>query len=101
MVRAEVDRRKFQAGAESGATHLAPVPDSNSGRLAAALPKASFAELNVGRPIVAGLSTRFLRESNIYLYETPDGEARAAISNVQQLHLIDSISWTLQRDVSA
>jgi general secretion pathway protein E len=62
------------------------------------LPRASPTMLASARPLLAGLSIRFLRENGIYLYET-EGRARAAIADAGKLPLLEPLAWTLQRDL--
>jgi general secretion pathway protein E len=50
------------------------------------------------RPLLSGLSIRFLCENGIYLYET-EGYARAAIADASKLPLLEPLAWTLQRDL--
>ena len=63
-----------------------------------ALPRASPMMLAGARPLLGGLSIRFLRENGIYLYET-EGCARAAIADAGKLPLLEPLAWTLQRDL--
>ena len=51
-----------------------------------------------GRPLLDGLSIRFLRENGIYVYET-EGCARAAIADASKLPLLEPLAWTLHRDL--
>jgi general secretion pathway protein E len=62
-----------------------------------ALPRASPMAL-AGRPLLDGLSIRFLREHGIYVYET-EGCARAAIADASKLPLLEPLAWTLQREL--
>jgi general secretion pathway protein E len=62
-----------------------------------ALPRASPTML-AGRPLLDGLSIRFLRENGIYVYET-EGCARAAIADASKLPLLEPLAWTLHRDL--
>ncbi len=62
--------------------------------------RTSFAELIAGRPLVDRFSPRYLREIGMYLYEGASGQVHAVISDQQQLPLIDTIAWTLQRQVT-
>jgi len=62
------------------------------------LPRASQVMLAGARPLLSGLSIRFLRENGIYLYET-EGYARAAIADASKLPLLEPLAWTLQRDL--
>ena len=62
-----------------------------------ALPRASPTML-AGRPLLDGLSIRFLRENGIYVYET-EGRARAAIADASKLPLLEPLAWTLHRDL--
>jgi general secretion pathway protein E len=62
--------------------------------------RTSFAELVAGRPLVDRFSPRYLREIGMYLYEGASGQVHAVISDQQQLPLIDTIAWTLQRQVT-
>jgi general secretion pathway protein E len=60
------------------------------------LPRTSFEALAAGRPRLDRFSSRFLRDAGVFVYEDGKGEVHAAISNEQQLALIDTIAWTLQ-----
>jgi general secretion pathway protein E len=64
------------------------------------LPKASFEMLAAGRPCLDKFSVQFLREVGMYLYEDAAGDVHAAISNHQQMALVDTVAWTLQCRVS-
>jgi general secretion pathway protein E len=70
------------------------VPSEDATR---ALPRASPMTL-AGRPLLDGLSIRFLRENGIYVYET-EGCARAAIADATKLPLLEPLAWTLHRDL--
>jgi len=61
--------------------------------------RTSFAMLTAGRPLVERFSPRYLREIGMYVYEGSFGEVRAVVSDEQQLRLIDTVAWTLQRRV--
>jgi general secretion pathway protein E len=65
-----------------------------------AIPRTPFTALAAGRPLVDRFSPRNLREIGMYVYEGSSGEVRAAISDEQQLRLIDTVAWTLQRQVT-
>ena len=73
-------------------------PDTTS-TLAAA--HTTFAALAVGRPLLGGLSLRYLREIGMYVYEDAAGKAHAAVASEKQLPLIATVAWTLQRDLIA
>jgi len=62
------------------------------------LPRASPTMLAGARPLLGGLSIRFLRENGIYLYEI-EGCARAAIADAGKLPLLEPLAWTLQREL--
>jgi general secretion pathway protein E len=62
-------------------------------------PQTSFATLAAGRPLVDRFSARYLRDSGIYVYECAAGDVHAAISSKEQLPLVETIAWTLQRRV--
>jgi general secretion pathway protein E len=62
------------------------------------LPRASPMMLADARPLLGGLSLRFLRENGIYVYET-EGCARAAIADAGKLPLLEPLAWTLQREL--
>jgi general secretion pathway protein E len=49
--------------------------------------------------LIDGLSPRFLRDAGVYVYEDAAGQVHAAIASVQQLALIDTLTWTLGRPV--
>ena len=66
--------------------------------VAGVLPRASPMMLAAARPLLDGLSIRFLRENGIYVYET-EGCARAAIADASKLPLLEPLAWTLQRDL--
>lgn len=63
-------------------------------------PRTSFVDLAAGRPLVDRFSARYLCKVGMYVYEDSVGEVRAAISSHEQLPLIDTIAWTLQRKVT-
>ena len=67
----------------------------------APIPRTSFAVLTAGRPLIDRFSTRYLREVGMYVYENTSGDVRAAISSEKQLPLIETVAWTLQRNVTA
>jgi general secretion pathway protein E len=67
----------------------------------AAVPRATFAELAAGKPLTDAFSRRFLRENGVYVYESPSGQARAAVASAQQLPLIGTMAWTLGRELAA
>ena len=46
-------------------------------------------------------SARYLRDVGLYVYEDATGDVRAAISKHEQLPLIETVAWTLQRKVLA
>jgi general secretion pathway protein E len=71
----------------------APPPSEAEAR---GLPRASPTILAGARPLLGGLSIRFLRENGIYLYEI-EGCARAAIADAGKLPLLEPLAWTLQR----
>jgi general secretion pathway protein E len=60
-------------------------------------PRATFAAFAAGRPLLEGLSAKYLREIGMYVYETASGEAHAAVADEAQLPMIETIAWTLQR----
>jgi general secretion pathway protein E len=68
--------------------------------ISAAAP-ATFAALTAGRPLLDGLSLRYLREVGMYVYEDAAGTAHAVVASKQQLPLIATVAWTLQRDLTA
>jgi general secretion pathway protein E len=70
---------------------------SGSTDLSARAPRATYQALIGGKPLLAGLSTRYLRENGVYVYESLSGEARAAVASEQQLPLVETIAWTLGR----
>jgi hypothetical protein len=41
--------------------------------------RTTLAELAAGTPLLDGLSVRYLRDIGMYVYESPSGEARAAV----------------------
>jgi general secretion pathway protein E len=61
----------------------------------------TFAELTAGTPLLDGLSVRYLRDIGMYVYESPSGEARAAVASERQLSLVATVAWTLQRTLVA
>jgi general secretion pathway protein E len=63
--------------------------------------RASFAALAAGRPLVDGFSLRYLRDVGMYVYEDAFGKAHVAVASKELLPLIDTIEWTLQREVTA
>jgi len=63
------------------------------------LPSVSFEELAAGRPCLDRFSLQFLRGAGIYVYEDAAQMARVALSDLQQLALLDTVAWTLQRSV--
>lgn len=65
------------------------------------IPRATFASLAAGRPLLDRLSPRYLRDIGMYIYESPSGEARAAVASELQFPLIKTIEWTLQRELVA
>jgi Type II secretion system (T2SS), protein E, N-terminal domain len=65
------------------------------------LPAATFAELSKGVPLLGSLSLKYLRDVGMYIYENPQGEARVAIADADQLPLLETIAWTLQRQLVA
>jgi general secretion pathway protein E len=64
------------------------------------LPRASPEALAQGRPLLEGLSIRFLRENGIYVYESATGDARVVVADARNLPLIETVAWTLQRELS-
>jgi general secretion pathway protein E len=64
------------------------------------IPRTTFETLVAGRPLIDRFSPRYLRNVGMYVYEDASGEVRAAISDEQQLRLIDMVAWTLQRQVT-
>jgi general secretion pathway protein E len=78
-------------------TNLEPV--SHGGH--SGLPVVTSAQLSEGTPLLGSLSLKYLREIGIYVYENPAGEARAAIADESQLPLVETIAWTLQRQLAA
>jgi general secretion pathway protein E len=82
-------------------TRESPVSQPADVSARAAIPRASFAMLAAGRPLLDQFSPRYLREIGMYLYEGPGGEVRAAVSSEDQLAFIETVSWTLQRGVVA
>src|SRR6516164_948932 len=75
-------------------------PQLGGAPLRSTMTRATFSELTAGRPLVDRFSPRYLREVGMYVYESASGEARAAISDERQLHLIETVAWTLQRRVT-
>src|SRR5262249_51360941 len=65
------------------------------------LPPVTFAEMSRGTYLRSNLSLKYLRDAGIYIYETTEGEARIAVSDEGQLPLLETIVWTLQRDLIA
>ena len=65
-----------------------------------AIVRTSFAALAAGRPLLDRFSPRYLRDIGMYLYEGPAGQVHAVMSDQEQLRLIDTIAWTLQRQVT-
>jgi general secretion pathway protein E len=65
-----------------------------------AITRTTFEALVAGRPLIDRFSPRYLRDVGMYVYENASGEVRAAISDEQQLRLIDTVAWTLQRHVT-
>ena len=61
--------------------------------------RTSFATLAAGHPLIDRFSARYLREVGMYVYEDAAGEVRAAVSKPEQLPLINTVAWTLQRKV--
>jgi general secretion pathway protein E len=64
-------------------------------------PGTPFAALAAGHPLIDRFSARYLREAGIYVYEDASGEVHVAVSKPEQLPLIDTVAWTLQRKVIA
>lgn len=56
--------------------------------------------LTAGRPFLDHFSSRYLRDNGIYIYERPTGELHVAIARDEQLALVDTLQWTLQRNVT-
>ena len=63
--------------------------------------RTSFATLAAGHPLIDRFSARYLRAVGVYVYEDAAGEVRAAVSKPEQLPLINTVAWTLQRKVAA
>jgi general secretion pathway protein E len=61
----------------------------------------TFAVLAAGRPLLAGLSLRYLRDIGMYVYEDAAAVAHAAVASEQHFPLIATVAWTLQRDLIA
>jgi general secretion pathway protein E len=72
-----------------------------SGTMPATASPTTFATLAAGRPLLHGLSIRYLREVGMYVYEDATGQAHAAVASEQQLPLVATVAWTLQRDLVA
>jgi general secretion pathway protein E len=70
-------------------------------RAGPAIARTTFAALSAGRPLLDGLSPRYLRENGVFVYETPSGAVRAAVASEQQLPVVETIAWTLGREVVA
>jgi general secretion pathway protein E len=87
----------------TGAPGGGPDPDSRGAisRGDRPLHRVPFASLAGGRPLVEGLSLRYLREAGIYLYEDTFGTAHAAVASEELLPLIETLQWTLQRELTA
>ena len=79
--------------------HELPVGQDDAATTNSPASRTPFAALAAGRPLVDQFSARYLRDVGIYLYESTAGEVRVAISNKQQLPLINTVAWTLQRKV--
>jgi general secretion pathway protein E len=62
--------------------------------------RVSFATLAAGRPLLEGLSHRYLRDVGMYVYEDALGNVHAAVASEARLPLIETIEWTLQREVT-
>src|SRR5262249_35763855 len=60
-----------------------------------------FNLLSAGRPLLDQFSARYLRDVGMYVYEDPAGEVHAVISSDDQLPLVQTVAWTLQRKVLA
>jgi general secretion pathway protein E len=75
-------------------------PLTNKATSPCSFPCTSFEALAAGRPLIDRFSPRYLRDVGMYVYENAAGEVRAAISDEQQLHLIDTVAWTLRRQVT-
>jgi general secretion pathway protein E len=75
-------------------------PLTNKATSPCSFPCTSFEALAAGRPLIDRFSPRYLRDVGMYVYENAAGEVLAAISDQQQLHLIDTVAWTLQRQVT-
>jgi general secretion pathway protein E len=54
-----------------------------------------------GRPLLDGLSLRYLRDVGMYVFEDAGGQAYAAVADEKQLPLIETVAWTLQRSLAA
>jgi general secretion pathway protein E len=65
-----------------------------------AIPRTTFAALSAGRPLLDGLSPRYLRENGVFVYESASGETRAAVASEEQLSLVETIAWTLGRQIA-
>ena len=64
------------------------------------LQRVTFAALAAGRPLLDGLSLPYLRQAGVYVYEDAFGRAHAAIASAELLPLIETIEWTLRRNVA-
>lgn len=58
-----------------------------------------FAKLAAGRPFIDRFSVRYLRDFGLYIYEDESGEVHVAMSDKEQLPVVDTLAWTLQRRV--
>ena len=77
------------------------VPSRNARSSEAAIVRVAFSALAAGRPAIDRFSARYLRDNFIYLYEDEREQIHAALTSENQLPLIDTIEWTLQRKVIA
>jgi general secretion pathway protein E len=76
---------------------------NNGGADAASLSlhRVSFATLAAGKPLLEGLSVRYLREVGAYVYQDGLGNAKAALASEELVPFVETIEWTLQRPVAA
>jgi general secretion pathway protein E len=63
--------------------------------------RVTFDTLTAGTPLYDRLSTNYLRERGIHVYENAAGEACVALESAKQLPAIETIGWTLQRELIA
>jgi general secretion pathway protein E len=63
------------------------------------LPRAGLEAMQVGKPLVSGLSKPFLREHAVYPWETATGEARLAVADPSDTASLRILELTLGRSV--